>query len=505
MRRMFGKPVERRVELPEDRVELKPILGIRPGAWLAALYASAIVIALLAVLILPGIMKPGSVVAFDSEPRGAAVYVDGLYSGSTPCSVFISPGERELRFSAPSFVPRSTRERIGSRLLASAFLPARKAVFAELKAEAPTLALASGGADFARWSFAGEPSATYQIPPVLSEAAYRAGPYAGSGENRVGMEGVLEASARFAATQAAMRDLARALSLVESAGLAPSPLGALNAASAAVRYLDRTDGSALWLASVLSKDAASLVASSRLYEAENERAASPSSRPSAVATGFASLRRITVGSLVFREIPAGVLVPRESLPRSLQIPSYWIAETEVPQDVWDSFVKANPLWSTGRKAELIAEGLATDSYGTRSTDPAFPSQSASGVSWHAASAFCDWLQASLPPALSSARVRLPGEAEWERAAAFPGSGMEGGLWEWCDDPFAPVDFLPAPAVAIAAVSSPERSVRGGSWANAAHPVAAGTRASLPPETCSEFVGFRPVIAIAIAIGEGSGR
>jgi formylglycine-generating enzyme required for sulfatase activity len=71
--------------------------------------------------------------------------------------------------------------------------------------------------------------------------------------------------------------------------------------------------------------------------------------------------------------------------------------------------------------------------------------------------------------------------------------MAGGLWEWCADAYAPLDFLPAGS----GVASPQRSVRGGSWANPGK-MPIGTRAGLEPAVGAPFVGFRPVIAAAIA-------
>ena len=71
--------------------------------------------------------------------------------------------------------------------------------------------------------------------------------------------------------------------------------------------------------------------------------------------------------------------------------------------------------------------------------------------------------------------------------------MLGSLWQWCGDAYVPLAVLPAPEAA-AAIASPERALRGGSWVNPANSVQAGTRASLPPAACSPFVSFRPVIA-----------
>ena len=67
--------------------------------------------------------------------------------------------------------------------------------------------------------------------------------------------------------------------------------------------------------------------------------------------------------------------------------------------------------------------------------------------------------------------------------------MEDPIWEWCADPFAPLQFISASNNAIQAMGSPERVLHGRPSVTAEE-----TRASLPPEMSSPFVTFRLVIA-----------
>jgi sulfatase modifying factor 1 len=61
-------------------------------------------------------------------------------------------------------------------------------------------------------------------------------------------------------------------------------------------------------------------------------------------------------------------------------------------------------------------------------DPDFnqPEQPVVAVSWFDAVRYCDWLST-----VSGNKYRLPGEAEWERAAR---GGVDGKLFPWGDDP-----------------------------------------------------------------------
>ena len=183
-----------------------------------------------------------------------------------------------------------------------------------------------------------------------------------------------------------------------------------------------------------------------------------------------------------------------NFPAGTTVDSFYISETVISAAVWEAFLEAEPHWKKENVEALMKEGLVTEDY--LETAPGAPDEGVSGISWYAARAFCDWLA---PPAMLDGDVqwelRLPTEAEWEYSAKSPDIALNdvGRFWEWCEDPFAPLNFLSAPSAAVEALGSPERSLRGGSWANSPLSIGSETRASLPPSFCSPFVSFRPVI------------
>jgi formylglycine-generating enzyme required for sulfatase activity len=500
---MFGKK-NTLAETGEDRIRLKPVLGIQPALYLAGIYGLVILIILFFILIFPGLKNPGSMVRLESEPSGAAVRVDDVTIAATPCEIFVPQGRRVIELTLPGFQTLRKDAEVPGRVFASFFLPSRLSFSGTLSPVSALDALTFGASDFAAWSFTGEPTAAYQIPLSLSEGVYRSAPAARSGPVREEMEGIIEASARFAATRAAMRDLLRSRFLADNGGLSPSPLSLVDSAGAILNYLSENPGSAAWLGELLPAAAAAPLRESDWYINTIAAAAGSGQVPlPAAALG----RTVNAAGLSFRELPGGELLQGAPYPHRKTISGFFIADTEITAAAWEAFLNEQPKWKRENRAALIEEGLADEEYlapaiypGT-SAGPAAagegssPDASVSGVSWYAARACCEWLTGRLPPDLAAWEARLPTEAEWEYAAKFiPSNSMIGGLWEWCGDPYTPLNFLDAPAAATEKVSSPERSLRGGSWVNNPGLISAETRASLSPDSSGAFVSFRPVIA-----------
>ncbi|MDR2419181.1 MAG: SUMF1/EgtB/PvdO family nonheme iron enzyme [Treponema sp.] len=485
---MFNKKKE---ILPEDEVHLKSILGLKPGVYLSVFYVFIFLMICFCALVAPGLAKPGTMFALESEPAGAAVRVDNVYLGTTPCDVFVPQGAHQLTMTLPGFAPREWSVMAERRVFASAFFPRKECVVETLTETADTAALLQGASEYAAWSFTGEPTAIYQIPRSLSEGVYRSGTIAATPRGYEAINDLLRGAARFTTTRAAARDMVRAKAMADNAGLAPSPLSLLSSIEDALAYLSETPGSAAWLAALLPKEANEVISRSSWYAKLSQE--QPASR---FPTGFGET--FVIEAMAFRELSSATLAQGEAFPHEIEVNSFLIAANEVSREAWDTFLAAEPRWRSDNLTALKAEELASEDYllSLNAGSSTIPS-----VSWHAANAFCAWLTTLLPPALNGYEVRLPTEAEWEYAAKMAEQydgvlhDISGGLWEWCADPYAPLNFLPAKAAIIEAIASPERVVRGGSRANQPDTFDVETRGSLPPEFCSPFVSFRPIIAI----------
>jgi formylglycine-generating enzyme required for sulfatase activity len=483
----------------EDQVRLKPILGLRPGIYLAVIYSIILLFILFFILIYPGITRPGSIIILKTEPSGAALRVDGVYRGTAPDKIFVAKGSHTLELVLPGFTPERIECEIPGRIFASAIFPRPYPLEVKLNSPDPAAAFALAAADYAAWTFGGEPTAAWQIPLSLSDGAYRVGAQIAADTadskagNSVAMAELLRASARFAVTRAALRDMVRAKAITDNGGLPPSPLSVFNTAADIIGFLSENPGSAAWLAGLLPPESAALVTASPWYQ--NELAALAADTTRAPVSGAAAAvpppaRQLRLGGLSFTGIDGGTLVQGEPSPHRVSVSGFMVSDTEVSAAAFEAFLAAKPQWREDQRDALIKQELVTGDYLRQDAGGRTGESGITAVSWFAAQAFCQWLGEQLPPALAGCEVRLPTEAEWEYAAKNTNSG-DAGMWEWCADPYAPLAFITAAPDAIAAIGSPDRSVRG--RPNSANSAGAETRASLPPAFCSPFVSFRPVI------------
>jgi hypothetical protein len=495
---MFGKKKSPAEILPEDRVVLKPILGIRPGVYLASLYALILLIILFFVLLYPGLANPGSVLSMASEPSGAAVRVDDGYRGTTPCAIFVPQGKHRIEMTLPGFTEYQQDLDVRGRLFGSAIVPLGQSLKGTLEETKPGDALLWGASDYATWSFTGEPTITYQIPRSLSEGAYRSGPGASDQGQYQRMEHILKGAARFASTKAGLRDLIRGKCIIDNGGLSPSPVSLVRSVEDTLVYLSATPGAALWLRELLPPETASVITDSAWYTKQRAGVAALTAQDTGSTSSWGGT--VSLGLLTFRELAGGTLIQGGTFPLGVPLDTFSIAETEVSAVSWEAFLKAHPEWGLEHRETLLTQGLITEDYLAPTEQHDF--SGVSGVSWYAAQAYCQWLTSILPPGMGDYEVRLPTEAEWEYAAkasaaleegTSPLKDMLGGLWEWCEDPYAPNYFLPADPEIIGAIGSPERAVRGNSWINLLSSINEETRGSLFPASCSPFGSFRPVL------------
>jgi len=442
----------------DDSVKLKPLMGIRPGVYLSVLYSFVLIVILFFLLVFPGLARGGVLLSVITEPDGAAVRINGVYMGTSGDSIFLPKGSCTVEVVLPGFEKASVVYNIPRRVFGSLFFPLRRQIEFTLAVSDPSGAFAMEAADFAAWSFAGEPTAAWQIPLSLSEGAYRASP---SGDPE--LKEIVKAASRFATTRASLRDLVRAKILVDNRGLSPSVSGLAGSISDIMLFLTENPGSGRWLAELLPPESADLIKKSDWYKINYPEVTERGGND----RNAALPARMQLAGLTF-----------------INIDNFMISESPVTRLLFETFISQNPEWKDAQ----------TDYYPDQVSVPIdlFEGDTITGVTWYAAEAFCRWLTERLPVSMSGMEIRLPTEAEWEEYANFTGieyaveTSIKTPGWEWCADPFAPLTFIDATPKAVQAVGSPERAIRRLSISQ--------TRASLPPDLSSPFVAFRPVIA-----------
>jgi formylglycine-generating enzyme required for sulfatase activity len=501
-------------DVDEAEVHLKPVFGIAPGRYLTIIYSLGVLTALFLVLLYPGIRNPGTVFRIESDPPGSAVILDGAYKASTPATIFLPAGSRQLRMEHPGFIAQEQTLKVGAQLFGTLFFNRESGIRVSLEAgkTAGTI-LSQGIKEYSWWALAGQPSASYQIPMVLSEAALAWTAIPSSQRSAVAADFASAAFSYTAQPQSA-RDALRASILVagESAVLTPVTLGLI--VDKAWNLLANDPAFLPALASVMPADVRQSIESTALYKSLMDAAGKSAS--SVVATA-PSGRRMAAGE-GFIEFQTGSTVIRANsgIPAVIVQNGFALAETETTVARYREFIRENPQWSASATDSLQAAGLVDASY-LKDFESAGEDQPVRYVSRAAAEAYTEWLSTKAP---SGYRFDLPTEAQWNRAAEASAmavsrpdaaalfaqgrtgpspiaamrtdsagfKGLLGGVWEWCADPYSV-----HPGTGISgrlAYPGHDGLVRGGSWANRADLVELNSRGPLAPESCNAYTGFR---------------
>lgn len=201
---------------------------------------------------------------------------------------------------------------------------------------------------------------------------------------------------------------------------------------------------------------------------------------------------------------------------TVDLPAFYIARHEVTVAQFVAFVSAT-------KSPMDAKAMAGP-----------PTHPVTFVTWPNALAYCRWLESTLAKSQGPVgdrvragwHVRLPTEAQWEKAArgtdrrAFPWGGqprrdranfegtgttpvgqfacpecayglsdMSGNVWEWTSSPYQPYPYDPSDDRANLEADA-LWVMRGGHYADPARQVRTTTRGAADPGARRAFIGFR---------------
>ena len=509
-----------------DQVKLKPFFGMEPGKYLVILYTAIIVAVIFLLFFLPGIVRPGSLIDFNSNPQRSVVFIDGKYQGQTPCKVFVSAGMHNLRIEKKHYTSVETEITSESRLFASLFVPKKASFSADVILEDPEALLSESFSEFAGWGMIDTYYDNYQPKPVigplfedLEAAGY---------SDVTALSGFLYSIIPFVHNELLYQDFIEAVAVFEyiKTGEKPATDDLISSFTDIQFFKDSVEffeNLPFWFYSLLTDE-----------HRENNFSWYPALQEEygAFLRDFsndypAPQAAVTVNGMRFVMLTGGQFLigaDGTSFPYPAAVEDFMIMDREVTNDMFRLFLAENSEWRAENINSLMKAGLVNQDY-LKDFDDSDGSTPVNFISWYAADAFCDWLEAKLPDYLSAYSVRLPDEHEWEWAAAtdadatgifsdsastgplsadgrMPNNSglydMKGNLWEWCSNwyaPAAPLITSRNPSYNEAFYGSydgVEKSVRGGSWANEDN-VSISARGSQSPEWCTEFLGFRPIL------------
>ncbi len=530
------RPAEQPVDnAANDAVKLGPLFGIGPHHYIPFLYLGALVLLLFGLLVLPGILQHGSRVSFESDPRGAEVYLNGTRTGATPLEMFVPSGSYRVEYRLPGITPEVFELDVSGRLFGSLLFPRRVVSYRHLALDEARLTsvLSSAVRDYAAWAAVGQSSRQHRFPPVLSEGMdvlMTAAPVPISEERTAAGSDLLLQSVAHTVDPALLRDYVRAVSQFHNAGAALGPGGLVET----VRFFAHLHNSAEALPVLLS-EALPRRESEQLNSNAEFRSFVDRKTTAMVALSYEELptelpgeRRTLLGTS-FARVPEGRVPLGQSrqgrepstlqLPWSKDIASFEIMEHTVTRADYSRFLADNPMWRPENVEELVDAGFVTQDYLRDWFDDMNPALPVTFVSYYAAEAYAEWFHSRVSNAHPGLSARLPREAEFEWATLLDGSDlfpgnfrerpnagprpaaegesgnlglyhMQGNVWEWQLDYFAPGAYLMGEAVESAGV---ERVVRGGSWVNSSNEIEPSTRGAQHPSWCSPFLGFRLVV------------
>jgi gamma-glutamyl hercynylcysteine S-oxide synthase len=528
-------------ESAEVTVKLKPILGMRPGVYLTVLYGIAVLLLVYLLLFLPGIVKYGEYRDVVSNPPHAAVSVDGVYAGSTPCRIFVKHGDRVIEVSRPYYTPASFPQKIGGRVFFTLIVPQVKKITTTLPvADLPGL-VKHALADLQK---------NPEISTIVSETAQAAG----APEARQELYDFVSNSMFVVTGESQLKQVILAAARTASNGGMLTPSSYVNLVQNLIQFKQKYDNVPSWLLLTLSRASGNKLAATpwlKGYFAAYRDALSGYYKPSALGPTGGGGGTISLQGIPFRSVPSGVLVMGRDenvdalgrtvialLPHPVSIEQFYLGATEVTNAQYQAFVSETPEWAVENRQALVQKGLASDGYLATWTAGRFPQGGGqlpvTGVSWNAAQAYVRWLDTRGASSLPGYHAALPTEAQWEWAARgglrgmpYPRGGapgdavlykkgitgpsdagtgepngyglrdMIGNVWEWCADPFSwsaelftSLDPRQNAVLQRALPESPDHVVRGGSWANQPGADKVYTRGYQPSEWCTPYLGFR---------------
>ena len=451
-------------ELPEvEPVKLKPIFGIRPGIVILSSIVLVVFLIFFLLCMLPGIIKGGKYVSFESNLTDVGVYMDEKYLGSSLGSrYFIPSGEHEVRYVKDSVTIGEETIDISHPIFFMLFFHRGEEI--QISYEKSDELISAIGESFledvSSWSKVTSFSATTTLPPLFTD-------YASDmlALNEAIDEQIWNTALMHISSKEMYEDYLNACSM-------------LDIESVVDENIFREDANAS-------------------YDYTHPTPAPLGSENGFISYGADSFQ---MGSYLGTSYP---LTNEKRI--ETKVDDFSISSRPVSEYEYALFISENPKWALSNKDNLIKEGLVDENYlnGLSLSIGFVSNRPIRNISYYAANAYIDWISER-----DGISYRLPSEAEWSYAAysvqdkSYATSlnwadmdktrpeMMMGGVWEYTSSEYVPLsrvlsyDSYP--------IKNDDVIIKGGSYLNEPESVNADTLGLIGKATCSDYVGFRIV-------------
>ncbi len=460
--------------LPEvDEVKLPVILGMRPGKYILILLVLAVLLVVFLLGVLPGIVKGGRYVHFESDYSSVGVIVDGRYLGSTEGSrLFVPSGEHKVEYIKSGDIVATTDIKMDHPIFLTLLFKRTKTIKAEIPASVDIYrnALEMAYEDLPLYSEVIEYPSAYNYRPIYTDIARDA---VASGVKDVSADLLLQAMFINSATM--YEDYKAAKDIYKKAGISYSSEG-----------LSRVD-------SVLEKFIAE---KGDFVTFQNDI---PAIKPVKSEDGFTYPETtFSLGSDTIESWEGAAIYPVK-----VTVGEFTLSEKLVSEYDWALFIQANPYWSKDNIDTIVKEGKADEYYlaGIFPSVNVHTDKPVRNISYYAAKAYAEWMAKE-----TGKNYRLPTEAELELAMDLTTEttatslrysdysdgpkSLLGGLWEMSDTAFLPLARVSG-NYELSNSTVGDMVVKGGSYvspASLAYEVGA-----LDRKDCSEYLGLRLAI------------
>ncbi|MDA3939642.1 MAG: SUMF1/EgtB/PvdO family nonheme iron enzyme, partial [Spirochaetia bacterium] len=520
-------------------VKLKPVFGIKPEIYLTVLYSFILLLVLFFILVYPGLKENGTIVYVETYPVGAVVYVDNVYKGSTPTKFFVDSGEREIKIEKKYFETILTKNSIDGRVFGTIFFPKKYKMNEILTLNKQEELLKDRFTQISSYALIEDYYDRYQMPPLISRTVneYLSGT---NNDNSKLLYDFLYSIRVNLGSPEMVHDYVEAISLINNINIADQGSFKVERTQPDFSiifdyFADENNSQGLLLSIIKSYQSdkrENIIVSLGEIEGINsilgnldyayidkEFSDKPAINGKTVVINNSRFVGFTSGTfLTGTKFPNNtkLLINNDflaSFPHIETVEEFYILEKEVTLRDYALFLNERTDWKIENIADLLSKNLVTKDYLAFQdfTDKGKP---VTNISWHAAVAYCEWLETKLPLEMSGYTLKLPSEAQWEAAAkfdfssnanyVFKESGAEssvstdfsrignaglydisGNVWEWTDNWFFPTDsvnsLLGLDNIEYEGV---EKAVRGGSWANSSNDINITTRGSQDPSWCT---------------------